>query len=203
MRDMADIVQQSDEDRDIECGIEGQQSIPTLASRSRHLEDQDDNHSLLSRLSTHGGSFYQNNDLMISPLKDDVNLKRKQGQRILVVDDAPTARKMVTRLLMTEGYMVDQCSDGQSCLDTVLSKFQRNESQPYYCVILLDSDMPGISGLEVAKELRKAEYPWPIIGLTGHVLKTDIDNFVAHGASIVLNKPLDYSRLEKALSYFQ
>lgn len=140
------------------------------------------------------------------PLRDSAHTiaqRRKERQdrqeRILVVDDSVLACKMVTRLLTCEGYLVESCLDGHSCLTKVLEHFQPDESRPFYTAILLDSDMPGISGVEVAERLRAAGYTWPIVGVTGHVHQEDIDNFVHHGASIVLSKPLDYARLEKVL----
>lgn len=141
-----------------------------------------------------------------SPAGDKVNMvaqrqkeRQDRQERILVVDDSVLACKMVTRLLTAEGYLVESCLDGHSCLSKVLEHFQSDELRPYYTAILLDSDMPGISGVEVAERLRAAGYPWLIVGVTGHVHQEDIDNFVRHGASIVLSKPLDFARLEKVL----
>lgn len=141
-----------------------------------------------------------------SPARDTANAvaqRRKERQdrqeRILVVDDSVLACKMVTRLLTSEGYLVESCLDGHSCLNKVLEHFQPDELRPFYTAILLDSDMPGISGVDVAERLRAAGYPWAIVGVTGHVHQEDIDNFVQHGASIVLSKPLDFARLEKVL----
>jgi CheY-like chemotaxis protein len=125
---------------------------------------------------------------------------KQQPLRILVVDDSLTVRKMVSKLLINDGYEVDQCNDGQSCIDKVMANFTPSELCPYYCAVLLDSDIPGVSGPKAVATLRKRGYRWPVIGVTGHVHQTDIDNFLDHGATMVLSKPLDYTRLQNFLN---
>lgn len=181
---------------DIEIGFDRHSSFSTTGYETILIHD-DAEHPDISVATRNSESSFSSS--MISPLKEDLKLRRIK-RNILVVDDSPTARKMVAKLLMNEGYQVEQCIDGQTCLDLVLSKYQPNETTPYFSAILLDSDMPGISGPEVVSRLRKEGYPWPVIGVTGHVHKKDIDNFLAHGATMVLSKPLNYSNLEKVLN---
>lgn len=51
---------------------------------------------------------------------------------------------------------------------------------------------PFCVGPEAAKEMRARGFPGLIIGVTGHCLKEDIDNFVKCGANAVLSKPLNF-----------
>eukprot|EP01041_Mallomonas_annulata_P042208 gene42208-biopygen11567 len=66
----------------------------------------------------------------------------------------------------------------------------------------MDANMPVMSGLEATRRIRDMGYKGLIIGVTGNVTPHDISTFVAHGANIVLPKPLDMSKLDNALDNF-
>jgi FixJ family two-component response regulator len=65
--------------------------------------------------------------------------------------------------------------------------------------LLLDVQMPGLSGMDLQKELNKADYHMPIIFITGH---GDIPmgvEAIKEGAVDFLTKPIDYKKLLKAI----
>ena len=64
------------------------------------------------------------------------------AQRILVVEDEPDARQLLTLLFQLEGYDVSAAADGRQALDYL-------EQEPPPSLILLDLMMPGVSGWEV------------------------------------------------------
>ncbi len=82
-------------------------------------------------------------------------------KRILVVDDSESYLESLTKMLVEDGYDVVQAKSGQECLDA-LNKLEID------CV-LLDSQMPEMSGLEVCKKVRSdpAISNNPIMVLTG------------------------------------
>lgn len=88
---------------------------------------------------------------------------------ILIVDDDPLIRNMMSQVLSRQGYGVDSASDGQSALEKV--------STVSPDLILLDLKMPGIDGFEVAREIKKntETSDIPIIAITGH---DSVDNHV-------------------------
>ena len=66
-----------------------------------------------------------------------------------------------------------------------------------YDVIVMDRNMPEMSGIEATLAIRKAGYKGPIIGVSG-----DIDNgeFVAAGATLVMEKPVAFDEMKKAIA---
>lgn len=113
--------------------------------------------------------------------------------RVVVVDDAKDAAEALATALECDGYAVRTANDGAQALALV-------EAFDPHCV-LLDIDMPGLSGLEVAAELRSRHgASLVIIAVTGwgraegRVTATfaDFDHY--------LRKPVDASVLQKLLN---
>jgi len=65
--------------------------------------------------------------------------------------------------------------------------------------ILMDENMPLMSGPETASWLRKAGYKGVIIGVTGDCYQDQMDHFVSMGANVVLPKPLKLDKLRATL----
>ncbi len=66
--------------------------------------------------------------------------------RILVVDDEPQIRRVMRATLVTEGYEVEDARNGDDALDRLHSE--------KYDLILLDINMPGITGIETCRQIR-------------------------------------------------
>ncbi len=81
-----------------------------------------------------------------------------ERKRILLIDDDPEIRTLLTRYLTQKGYLVSCSKDGQIALKTA--------KQKNFDLIILDIMLPGWSGLEVCKKLRNVT-PTPIILFTG------------------------------------
>jgi DNA-binding response OmpR family regulator len=80
-------------------------------------------------------------------------------ERILVVDDSQDIRTLMCDLILgPRGYVVTSAHDGQEGLKRAL------EERPD--LILLDVNMPRMTGLEVLERLRQAKYEWPVILMT-------------------------------------
>ena len=62
-------------------------------------------------------------------------------------------------------------------------------------VILMDHQMPVMTGSVATQEIRKLGYKGRIIMLTGHALAEDVTNFMTSGADGVLNKPVNVDEL--------
>jgi sigma-B regulation protein RsbU (phosphoserine phosphatase) len=88
----------------------------------------------------------------------------KPSEQILVVDDDPASRKLLSRTLSRAGYAPRECAGGREALALV-------RAEPP-SLLLLDFDMPELDGAEVLKELRADKNPAvaqiPTIMLTGH-----------------------------------
>ena len=70
------------------------------------------------------------------------------GRRILVVDDEPQIRRILRAVLVAKGYDVMEAECGEYALN--LLRFEE------YDLLLLDINVPGITGVEVCREVRKS-----------------------------------------------
>jgi len=120
----------------------------------------------------------------------------EQRKLILVVDDSPTVRKVVSTILEQNGYRAITASDGMQAL----SRF--NECTPD--LILLDITMPRMDGYELCRVLKKNPYlhKIPILMLSGNDgLVSKVKSKLA-GAADYLTKPLDEETLLDALNSY-
>jgi CheY-like chemotaxis protein len=85
---------------------------------------------------------------------------------ILIVDDDASMRRLIATLLRSEGYMVDEASDGPTALDHI--------SQRRPDLVLLDLMMPGMDGQQVFAAARALEYHHPIAFVSASVELTSI-----------------------------
>jgi DNA-binding NarL/FixJ family response regulator len=82
------------------------------------------------------------------------------GKRVLLADDHTSVLSAVTKLLQESFEIVGMVSDGQAALDGVLAL------KPD--LVVLDISMPGMSGIEVARELKRRGNKAKIVFLTVH-----------------------------------
>ncbi len=105
---------------------------------------------------------------------------------LLVVDDNELNRDMLGRRLEKKGYRVLTACDGASALDLIAA-------QPID-LILLDIEMPGLSGLDVLREVRKTRtgLQLPILMATARTDSADMVEALEAGANDYVVKPLDF-----------
>ncbi|MGH9935816.1 MAG: response regulator [Blastocatellia bacterium] len=107
--------------------------------------------------------------------------------RILLVEDEPSAARLLARGLREQSYAVDLAWDGESALDQA----QLND----YDLIILDVMLPRKNGLEVCGELRAEGYSAPILMLTARDAVEDRIAGLDTGADDYLIKPFDFHEL--------
>jgi CheY-like chemotaxis protein len=109
-------------------------------------------------------------------------------RKVLVVDDDPVVRKSFDRVLTGKGYAVITAENGEEAL--------RKLAEEKYDVVYTDIRMPGMSGLEVAEEV-KAKRPWtPVVIITGYGTEDAEARAKAAGVSSFLHKPLSPEMIE-------
>ncbi|WP_232522273.1 EAL domain-containing protein [Marinimicrobium alkaliphilum] len=117
---------------------------------------------------------------------------------VLVVEDNDFQRKVQSRILRDEGYHAVTAGNGREALQLLRSL------RPH--VILMDLDMPEVSGLEVLRRLRgtSAFRHTPVVIVSGANVKNAVEDCMAAGASSFMLKPFDrktlVARVEKALA---
>ncbi|KAJ3282546.1 hypothetical protein HK104_010840 [Borealophlyctis nickersoniae] len=119
---------------------------------------------------------------------------------ILLVEDNPTNQKLCTRILEKLGYQVELAENGQEALDKVV------ETNGGFRMILMDCQMPVMSGLESARRIRAFEQagslphpPLPIIALTANVSAESQRECEEAGMDMFLPKPVTIARLREVI----
>jgi len=102
--------------------------------------------------------------------------------RVVIADDHPITREGIRRFLANSSDIepVGEAEDGETALQLV------NELQPD--VLLLDMELPGLKGLEVAKKLKEDGSSVKILALSAHNEKRYILGLLATGANGYLTK---------------
>jgi len=109
-------------------------------------------------------------------------------RKILLTDDDQNVRRMLTRVLSTEGYFIKEATDG---LDAIKKLEKEN-----YSLILLDLKMPGLNGLETLKKIREFDYNLPVIMMSAYGTVTEAVEAMKLGALDYLVKPFDIEELK-------
>jgi DNA-binding response OmpR family regulator len=104
-----------------------------------------------------------------------------QTMRILLVEDEPDLNGLIVRKLKLEHYTVDSCLNGLDALDYL--------GMVYYDAIILDTMIPGVSGMELLKKVRSQEKRTPVLLMTTDDAVLDRDTNVELQADEYLLKP--------------
>jgi FixJ family two-component response regulator len=124
---------------------------------------------------------------MIFPL----NSMTKVGH-IYLIDDDDSMRESLTRMLRDVGYLVDDYSSG--------AKFLEKSLPISPAVILLDMQMPDMTGIELQEELVKLGRKTPIVFVSGQSHPHQIVQGLKKGAVDFLFKPFNLEELLKAVA---
>ena len=110
---------------------------------------------------------------------------------VLVVDDDPSVRKSLTRLLASAGYAVEAFASAR--------EFLAREHHPGPCCLVLDVRMPGLTGIQLQELLAATGRRMSIVFVTGHAdVPTSVKAMKA-GAVDLLTKPVDVEDLIAAI----
>ena len=111
---------------------------------------------------------------------------------VFVVDDSPSVRKSLDRLLGSAGYAVETFASA--------GEFLARAPSDGPCCLVLDVRMPGLTGIEMQEALVAAGSQVSIIFITGHVdVRTSVKAMRA-GAVDLLTKPIDQDELLAAIA---
>ncbi len=113
---------------------------------------------------------------------------------ILLVEDNAENQRLITKSIRKIGLTVDIAENGKVGVERALSG--------NYNLVLMDMQMPVISGLEAIRKLRDQGYTIPIISITANAMQEDRSSCLAAGASDYLTKPLDFSLFYDVLSTY-
>ncbi len=120
-----------------------------------------------------------------------------RGLRILVAEDNEINRRALESLLRRDGHFPRFAANGAEAVE--LARAERFDA------ILMDVQMPGVSGLEATRRIREIEAaekrdPVPVIGLTAHAFPEDVQRCRAAGMNDYLAKPYHIDDLRRLLA---
>jgi two-component system response regulator HydG len=111
--------------------------------------------------------------------------------RILIVDDEPSARTGLQKLLTQDAYVVDVADDGAAALE----RFAENAAD----VVVTDLKMPKMDGVELLRKLREQDHDVPVIMCTAFGDVGTAVQAMRAGAEDYLTKPIDFDSLTLAI----
>ena len=114
--------------------------------------------------------------------------------RVLVADDIPEIRTLITQIVKMTGVEVDSAVDGQHAWELI-----NNHRKDYYDVIFLDVQMPRLSGPELAARLRASDFNQPLVALTAATMQDQKNLCYQQGFNNHLSKPIDRDHLWQTL----
>ncbi|MBO2009892.1 response regulator [Hymenobacter negativus] len=107
------------------------------------------------------------------------------GRRVLVVEDNAINREVVRQLLHGWNVEVDEAESGLAALAL--------HAERRYDAVLMDIQMPGMSGVEATAQLRQHPDPEraqvPVLALTANAFRSDLDRYLRAGINDCLTKP--------------
>ena len=115
------------------------------------------------------------------------------GKKILIVDDNKLNIKVARRALKGFNFEIDECYDGQECLDKVVNG---NE----YDLILMDIMMPNMSGETAIKKLKEnTNFKIPVIALTADAVAGAKEKYLGEGFIDYIAKPFSKDQIKEKL----
>jgi PAS domain S-box-containing protein len=117
--------------------------------------------------------------------------------RALLVDDLPLNLKLLTTIMEKQGHHVTAVDSGEAALAAM--------AQGGFDVVLMDVQMPGMTGLEATQKIRQLEAqaqrrPTPVIAVTASVLMSDREAAAQAGMDGFVGKPIKVSVLNAEMA---
>ena len=109
--------------------------------------------------------------------------------RILLVDDAPDVREMISDFLKLEGYEVVTAANG---LEALQMMEQKNPD-----AAIVDIEMPEMNGLEFARRVLSKNPDFPMVIISAYVEKYSMEYISQIGVRNILRKPINLNELSR------
>jgi DNA-binding NtrC family response regulator len=119
----------------------------------------------------------------------------KQNNRILIVEDDPSIRGLMTRHFRRNGFEVESAGAAED----VLARFKAGE--PRFDVVVTDVHLPGESGVDLARRIHEVQPEQPIIFMTGDSDAAIARRALKDGAVGYLLKPFEFFELDAVVNH--
>ncbi|MBD1365115.1 response regulator [Mucilaginibacter sp. ZT4R22] len=124
------------------------------------------------------------------PVKTSTINQSGRGIKILVVEDNLINQKLVIKVLKNQGFETEVAENGL----IALNKYEHQD----FDIILMDIQMPEMDGYEATRKIRElSSYKKniPIIAMTAHIIKGELDHCLETGMNDFVSKPFDKNEL--------
>ncbi len=144
----------------------------------------------------------QSDTLETAPLKKAVAPETKKNnvdwsdKKVMIVDDAKDVLTFVSILLRKTNVQIDTALTGSEALQKI------NESDGGYNLILMDIQMPGISGVEALQRIKESYPDMPVFAQTAFALEGDEARFLKKGFDAYIPKPVNRNELLRKMTPF-
>ncbi len=115
---------------------------------------------------------------------------------ILYIEDNSDNRKLVRRVLESEGYAVTEAKDGQQAMECLLSE--------QIDLALMDINMPEVDGYTLTARIKAMPQfaNLPIVAVTANVMRGDRERSLQAGCDGYIQKPIDIDTLSQQIERF-
>jgi PAS domain S-box-containing protein len=135
------------------------------------------------------------------PATERIGARLLRPLHVLIAEDNPVNRKLVTTLLRKRGHVVRAVENGREAVEAI----EASANAPFD-LVLMDIQMPEMSGFEAAHAVREREkgsdQRLPLIALTAHAMQGDRERCLAAGLDGYLAKPIDVEELIATVERF-
>ncbi|MCA9322389.1 MAG: response regulator, partial [Planctomycetes bacterium] len=136
-------------------------------------------------------------DQSLAPVLPSTDVEPHFEGRVLLAEDNPVNRLLVTKILERLGLEVEAAVNGELAYHTAIDA--KREGRPFD-IILMDMQMPKMDGFEATRKLREAGYQGPIVALTAAAMSGDQTRCLEAGCDDYTTKPIDRRRLHGILT---
>ncbi len=114
-------------------------------------------------------------------------MQNYRARKVLIVDDARTMRILLKQTYESKGFLTEEAVDGKEGITKALSG--------EYDLVIMDIFMPGLSGLDAIRLLRKQQMNIPIIVISSGLNEDNVKSLIKLGITSFLSKPINIPRL--------
>lgn len=109
------------------------------------------------------------------------------NENILIVDDEPNFRFSAELALKKRGYTISETGDGEDAFARILDA---ESNRTPFDLVLLDMDLPSLSGIEIMRKLHGMKITVPVIVISGHIPTDIYKELLALGCTDIFFKPI-------------
>jgi PAS domain S-box-containing protein len=116
------------------------------------------------------------------------------SRRFLLAEDEKSVALVVSRLLTRKGHQVTIESNGQHALQTLTA------TPKAFDAVIMDLNMPGLTGVELAQEARSRGFTRPLIVMSGRIGDEERAQLIAAKVDALILKPFPISKFEETIA---